>query len=118
MLQCCLRSLNAELGDRVLQVLEQIVEVLKVLPQQIASQLKGWGYVERFSERFQGSRLSTCPSRKSLSLSRCSSGCVADEMVFPVSQFVEELEQNRTPELVVDGSVPQIGCGARPASRP
>ena len=38
-----LRSLDAELGDRVLQVLEQIVEVLKVLPEQIASQLKGVG---------------------------------------------------------------------------
>ena len=46
------RSLDTELGDRVLQVLEQIVEVLKVLPEQIASQLKGWGYDERISERF------------------------------------------------------------------
>ena len=36
-----LRSLDAELGDRFLQVLEQIVKVLKVLPEQIASQLKG-----------------------------------------------------------------------------
>ena len=46
-----LRSLDVELGDRVLQVLEQIVEVLKVLPEQIASELKGWGYEERISER-------------------------------------------------------------------
>ena len=46
-----LRSLDTELGDRVLQVLEQIVEVLKVLPERIASQLKGWSYDERISER-------------------------------------------------------------------
>ena len=46
-----LRSLDTELGDRVLQVLEQIFEVLKVLPERIASQLKGWSYDERISDR-------------------------------------------------------------------
>ena len=46
-----LRSLDTELGDRVVQVLEHTVEVLKVLPEQIASQLKGWIYDERISER-------------------------------------------------------------------
>ena len=46
-----LRSLDTELGDLVLQVLEQIVEVLKVIPERIASQLKGWSCDERISER-------------------------------------------------------------------
>ena len=46
-----LRSLDAELGDRFLLVLEQVVEVLKVLPEQIASQLEGLGVEECMSKR-------------------------------------------------------------------
>ena len=46
-----LPSLDAELDDRFLQVLEQIVDVLKVLPEQITSQLKGLGVEERISKR-------------------------------------------------------------------
>ena len=49
-----LRSLDAELGDRFLQVLEQIVEVLEVLPEEIASQLKVWGSEERIFRALRG----------------------------------------------------------------
>ena len=38
-----LRSMEDDLGDRFLQVMEQIVEVLKVLPEQIARVVQKYG---------------------------------------------------------------------------
>ena len=106
-----LRSLDAELGDRFLQDLEQIVEVLKVLPEQIASQLKGSGGMRSACPSAQGSRLSTCPSaghgvcRDAVGVRRgaddgipCASvfggaraeSCVAEQiMEFPVPRIME-----------------------------
>ena len=56
---------------QILQVLEQIVEVLKVLPEQIASQLRRLRSARAVCGVFQyllsGSRLATCQCRKSWS---------------------------------------------------
>ena len=85
-----LRSLDAELGDRFLQVLEQIVEVLEVLPEEIASQLKGWGSEERISERSgeQTVDLSVPQVMESVEMQL---ECVAEQITeFPVPQFLEE----------------------------
>ena len=120
------RSLDTELGDRVLQVLEQIVEVLKVLPERIASQLKGWSYDERISERL-GEQTVDLPVPQVMESVEMQLQCVTEQitdlfvgervqnctpeqtMVFPVPQFVEECVQNRTPEqIIVDFPVPQI----------
>ena len=87
-----LRGLDAELGDRFLQVLEQIIEVLKVLPEQIASQLKGWGYEDRISER-SGVQTVDLPD---------------PQVMESVPHIVEERVQNRTLEQTTEFLVPQI----------
>ena len=45
------RRLDDDRGFQILQVLEQIVEVLEVLPEEIASQFRRLGVEERISER-------------------------------------------------------------------
>ena len=122
--------LDTELGDRVLQVLEQIVEVLKVLPERIASQLKGWSCDERISERLgeQTVDLPVPPVMESVEMQlECVTEQITDlfvpqilgervqnctpeqTMVFSVPLIVEECVQNRTPEqIIVDFPVPQI----------
>ena len=101
-----LRSLDAELGDRVLQVLEQIVEVLKVLPEQIASQLKGLGYEEHISER-SGEPTVDLPVPQVMESVEMQLECVVEQITdLPVSQFLGERVRNRTPEHGIP--VPQI----------
>ena len=124
-----LRSLDTELGGRVLQVLEQVVEVLKVLPERIASQLKGWSYGGRIFERL-GEQTVDLPVPQVMESVEMQLECVTEQikdllvpqilgervqnctpeqtMVFPVPQFVEERVQNRTPDMVLDVSVPLI----------
>ena len=101
-----LRSLDAELGDRVLQVLEQIVEVLKVLPEQIASQLKGWGYEERISER-SGEQTVDLPVPQVIESVEMHLKCVAEQITdLPVPQILGERVQNGTPEQTMVFPVP------------
>ena len=102
------RSLDTELGDRVLQVLEQIVEVLKVLPEQIASQLKGWGYDERISERL-GEQTVDLPVPQVIESVEMQLECVAEQITdLPVPQILGERVQNRTLEQVMDSPAPQL----------
>ena len=99
------------------------------VPEQIASQHKGWGYDERISERL-GEQTVDLPVPQVIESVEMQLECVAEQitdlpvpqilgervqnrtpeqtMVFPVPQFVEERAQNRTPDLVVDVPVPQI----------
>ena len=106
--QVPLRSLVAELGDRFLQVLEQIVEVLKVLPEQIASQLKEWGYEERISER-SGEQTVDLHVPQVMEPVEMQLECVAAQLTeFPVPQFLGERVQNHTPEQNMVFPVPQI----------
>ena len=104
-----LRRLDAELGDRVLQVLEQIVEVLKVLPERIASQLKGWSYDERISERL-GEQSVDLPVPQVMESVEMQLECVTEQITdLLVPQILGERVQNRTPEqIIVDFPVPQI----------
>ena len=111
-----LRCLDAELGDRFLQVLEQIVEVLKVLPEQIASHLKGWVYEERISER-SGVQTVDLPVPQVMESVELQLECVAEQIVdLPVPQVqgdvlqhVPERVQNCVGEQIGAVPVPQIG---------
>ena len=103
-----LRSLDAELGDRFLQVLEQIVEVLKVLPEQIASQLKGWVYEERISER-SGVQTVDLPVPQVMESVELQLECVAEQFVdLPVPQILGDVLQH-VPERVQNCVGEQIG---------
>ena len=105
-----LRSLDAELGDRFLQVLEQIVEVLKVLPEQIASQLKGWVYEERISER-SGEQTVDLPVPQVTESVEMQLECVAEQITWirPVPQIQGDVLQH-VPERVQNCVGEQIGA--------
>ena len=99
-----LRSLDAELGDRFLQVLEQIVEVLKVLPEQTVNS-RGFGYL---------------PVPQVMESVEMQLECVADQIVAdPVPEIMkddvdgvqhvpQEHVQDRVVEHIAAVPVPQI----------
>ena len=87
---------------------EQIVEALKVLPEQIASQLKGWGSEECISER-SWEQTVDLPVLQVMESVEMQLECVAEQITdLPVSQFLGERVQNRTLEQTTKFLVPQI----------
>ena len=85
-----LRRMEEDLDDRFLQVLEQIVEVLKVLPEQIASQLKGLGVEERISER-SGVQTVDLPVPQVMESVEMQLDCVVEQIVAdPVPQIMSD----------------------------
>ena len=122
----CVGQWEKIVDDRFLQVLEQIVEVLKVLPEQIASQLSGWVYEERISERSGADCRLARPAghgvcRVAVGVCRGADrgfACASDSrrrfaaragaraQLRP--QIMEDRMHKRTPEQIADTPVPQI----------
>ena len=86
-----LRKIEDDLGVRFLQVPEQILEVLNVLPEQIASRLKGLGAEERFCVDMP-SRCSWTASRSRSWQSLCRR---SRRTSVPVPQILEAVERER-----------------------